>query len=163
MALRVKMLCLIALLSVSPAHAATLYKWIDPDGNVSYHDRPPPSGAGYRVEEKNVKTAPAADASADAATKAPVVLYLAPGCGPCDSARAYLEARGVPYTEKNVEGDPEIQKELMERAGQLSVPTITVGPKVMRGYLESLLEGELDAAGYPRTGAGDNEDAEEGA
>jgi hypothetical protein len=34
------------------------------------------------------------------------------------------------------------------------VPTVLVGSKVMNGYMESLLEGELDQAGYPRIGGG---------
>ena len=40
-------------------------------------------------------------------------------------------------------------EELKKKAGSLSVPTILVGEKVMQGFLESLLAGELDAAGYP--------------
>ena len=44
------------------------------------------------------------------------------------------------------------QRRLAELSG-LSVPTILVGAKVMNGYLESLLAGELDQAGYPGTDA----------
>ena len=40
---------------------------------------------------------------------------------------------------------------MIEKIGELSVPTIMVGSKVMKGYIESLLEGELDQAGYPKT------------
>ncbi len=44
-----------------------------------------------------------------------------------------------------------------------AVPTITVGSKVMRGYLESLLEGELDQAGYPRPEEPEKADAADAA
>jgi glutaredoxin len=74
-------------------------------------------------------------------------------CGSCDLARIYLEKRKVPFTEKNIENNPELQQELKKKAGSLSAPTIMVGEKVMNGYLESLLGGELDAAGYPKFGA----------
>jgi glutaredoxin len=73
-------------------------------------------------------------------------------CGSCDLARLYLEKRKVPFTEKNLDNNPETQQELKKKSGSLSAPTITIGEKVMNGYLESLLEGELDAAGYPKIG-----------
>lgn len=148
---------LIAFLLVSfmatPALAGKLYKWVDERGNVSYQDRPPPEGQG-RVEEKNVRDGSAA-ASADpsaavAAAKAPVTLYMIPKCSPCDAARTYLKKRKVPFTEVNVsEKNPQGQEAMRKKVGELSVPTITVGSKVMQGYVESLVSGELDQAGYP--------------
>lgn len=149
-------LVLFLLLALLPAaHGQKLYKWVDKDGRVSYHDKPPASETGIRVEEKSVRVdgerPPAGDN--DAAAKSPVTLYSAPKCGSCDAARAYLKERGVPFAEKNVDGDRKMQEELIKQAGGLAVPTITVGAKVMRGYLESLLEGELDQAGYARPSA----------
>jgi len=152
------LLTVIAFSSVPLAHAAKLYKWVDKDGNVSYQDRPPPSRAGDRVEEKTLRgrTAPGTD---DAARKSPVVLYSAPKCASCDTARAYLKKRGIPFAEKSVEGDRQLQEELIQKAGGLAVPTITVGSKVMQGYLESLLEGELDQAGYPKSQSAEPQEA----
>lgn len=160
MVLRLKLLFLaMVLCSVPLAHAGKLYKWTDKDGNVSYHDQPPADG-GYRVEEKNIGTRVEARASDEAAQKYPVVLYSASKCGACDTARVYLKSRGVPFTEKNVEGDRKLQDELIKQAGGLAVPTIMVGPKVMKGYMESLLEGELDQAGYNKPKAEESEKAE---
>jgi len=145
----------LALSLVSAAQAEKLYKWKNKDGTVSYQDRPPPPEAGT-VEEKNISSGPERSStpanSSEAARKFPVVLYSTPGCGPCDQARAYLKKRGIPFTDKNVVHDPALQKEMKEKVGELSVPTITVGAKVMRGFMESLLEGELDQAGYPKQG-----------
>ncbi len=138
------------------AHATKLYKWVDQDGNISYHDRPP-NAPGYNVEEKNIRLGGrpvAGGAASEAAAKFPVVLYSAADCSSCDMARAYLQKRKVPFREKNVEGDRALQQELIKKTGAVSVPTILVGEKVMRGYLESLLEGELDAAGYPKVASG---------
>src|SRR3990167_2565379 len=119
------------------ASAQKMYKWVDGQGNVSYHDRPPPTNSGYRVEEKQVsaKRASATDETEDAAQKSPVVLYSVPKCSSCDAARAYLQKRKVPFAEKNVEKDVKLQEELKTKAGGLSVPTILVGAKVMNGYL----------------------------
>ena len=146
---------LLLLITALPAHADKAYKWVDKDGRITYHDRPPPEGSGYRVEEKSfIGERPAPKASAaEAAEKSPVVLYAIPKCPSCDLARLHLQNRKVPFTEKNVESDPKAQAELKQKAGTLFVPTLAVGERVLRGYLESLLEQELDRAGYPRPGA----------
>ena len=145
---------LLAGLVATPALAGKLYKWIDERGNISYQDRPPPEGRG-QVEEKTVRggvSGVSSDpAAAEAAAKSPVTLYMVPKCSPCDNARVYLRGRGVPFTEINVsEKNPQAQQEMVKKVGELSVPTITVGSKVMQGYVESLLKGELDQAGYPQ-------------
>lgn len=144
---------LVAGLVASPVFAGKLYKWVDPYGNVTYQDRPPPSGSGW-VEEKSVRdrVGGATDtATAEAAAKNPVTLYMVSKCSSCDLARAYLKKRNVPFSEVDVSSNnPKAQQEMQQKIGELAVPTITVGSKVMKGYLESLLEGELDAAGYPK-------------
>lgn len=151
---RTTILLLSLMVWLAPVQAGKLYKWVDREGNVSYHDQPPPEGSGYRVEEKPIYTGEKPkktnDLNAKVAEKFPVVLYSATKCDSCDLARAYLEKRKVPYTEKKVEGDLKVQEELKKKIGSLGVPTILVGEKVMKGYLESLLEGELDAAGYAK-------------
>jgi len=141
-------------LATAPAFAGKLYKWVDQYGNVSYQDRPPPEGQG-KVEEKTVRDGRGGSSgdptAADAAAKAPVTLYMVPKCSPCDMARSYLKKRGVPFSEINVsEKYPQAQQDMIKKIGELSVPTITVGSKVMQGYVESLLAGELDQAGYPK-------------
>ena len=146
----------LVMLGFSAAHADTLYKWTDSQGRVSYHDQPPPEGAGYRVEEKNLgeRIKPKEDDTvAKIAEKYPVVLYSVPVCGSCDLARIYLQKRKVPFTEQNLESSAELQQQLKKKIGSLSAPTIVIGEKVMKGYVESLLEGELDEVGYPRTEA----------
>ncbi len=146
----VAILLVLVAFAITSAHAAKLYKWVDKDGNVSYQDRPPPPDAG-RVEEKDLATgSPKIKNKDGVAEKYPVVLYSVPKCSSCDLARAYLQKRKVPFSEKNVESDRKSQEEMKEKVKSLSVPTILVGAKVMSGYIESLLEGELDQAGYPK-------------
>lgn len=142
-------------LTTSPEEAPVgkkLYKWIDHEGNVSYHDQPPPEGSKYKVEERILKgeKMPSKKAADEPdISRVPVIMYAIPKCLSCDMARIYLQRRKVPFTEKNVEGNRALIEELKKKAGSLSVPTILVGEKVMQGFLESLLAGELDAAGYP--------------
>jgi len=157
---------LLALLVVVPAHAAKLYKWVDERGNVTYLDRPPPEGSG-KVEEKNMRTGNeygnGSPAAVEAAAKFPVTLYMVPRCSSCDAARQYLRNRKVPFKEVDVsEKNQEAQLEMRKKVGDLAVPTLTIGSKVMKGYIESLLEGELNEAGYPKPGAAGATEGQEG-
>lgn len=141
---------------LSAAQAGTLYKWVDSQGRVSYHDKPPPEGSDVRVEQKNIGStgrSDAGDAIDKVAEKYPVVLYSVPTCGSCDLARIYLDKRKVPYSEHNIEKNVELQQKVKQKFGELTAPIITIGEKVMKGYVESILEGELDSAGYPKIGA----------
>ena len=49
-----KMACLVGVLASAGAHAE-LYKWVGPDGKISYSDTPPPSVA-KQVEAKPIAT-----------------------------------------------------------------------------------------------------------
>lgn len=146
-------LAMALLLGAQPVMATKLYKWVDEYGNVTYKDSPPTDESiKYKEEDISGGTTSAGSGADDAAEKNPVVLYSTPSCSACNSARAYLQSRGIPFQDKNVEGNGELQQELKQKAGEISVPTILIGSKVMRGYVQSLLEGELDAAGYPKEG-----------
>ena len=151
------LMLVLAIAGLAVAQAGTLYKWVDSQGRVTYHDKPPPEGSDFRVEEKNLDTgrkSEADDTLEKIVEKYPVVLYSVPVCGSCDLARVYLEKRKVPYSEHNLENNSELQQKVKQKFGALSAPTITIGEKVMKGYVESILEGELDSAGYPKIGTG---------
>ena len=151
-------MAMVLLVGAQPVFATKLYKWVDEYGNVTYKDTPPTDeNIKYKEKDINGGTASGGSAADDAAEKYPVVMYSTPSCSACNSARAYLQSRGIPFEDKNVEGNGELQQELKKKAGEISVPTILIGSKVMRGYVQSLLEGELDAAGYPKeAGASDS-------
>jgi len=146
---------LILAVGIQPVNAAKLYKWVDEFGNVTYRDTPPIEADG-EVEEKIISGGRSVDGASEATDaavqRAPVVLYSTPSCSACESARAYMKSRGVPFQDKNVQDNGELQQELKAKAGEISVPTILVGEKVMRGYVQSLLEDELTTAGYPKAG-----------
>jgi len=150
-------IALVLLVGAQPAFATKLYKWVDEFGNVTYKDTPP-TDESIKYKERDISGGNSVDGSAadEAAEKFPVVMYSTPSCSPCNAAKAYLQSRGVPFQDKNVEGNGELQQELKKKAGEISVPTILIGGKVMKGYVQSLLAGELDAAGYPKAGGTGN-------
>lgn len=86
----------------------------------------------------------------------PVTIYTKSWCGYCARARALLERKGVAYDERDVTGDPEAERAMVERAGGRStVPQIFVGDEHVggcdelhaleaRGALDPLLEEAAD-------------------
>ncbi len=134
---------LLALLLALPTARAELFRWVDADGNVTYQDRPPPA------EVKTASTVKLRGIGGPSSKKKPpVTLYRTPDCASCDSAAQFLTSRKIPLTEVDVSTDLDNQKALKEKAGSLSVPTIILAGKVMKGFTPSWLQSELESAGY---------------
>ncbi|MFC1963715.1 glutaredoxin family protein [Chloroflexota bacterium] len=55
-------------------------------------------------------------------------------------AEEYLSQKGIQYVEHNVATDRDAAKEMIEKSGQMGVPVIIVGDKVVKGFNR----GELD-------------------
>lgn len=141
------------LLLTLPAFSAQLYRWVDEKGNVEWRDTPPPPNA-KKVEQRNIDTGTTQTTSLPyslqlAVKNFPVTLWVN-NCGEvCDKARAHLNRRGVPHTEK----DPQAHLDAFKKAsgGDLALPLLFVGNSKLKGYLESDWDSALDIAGYPKT------------
>ncbi len=133
--------------------AQTLYRSVGPDGKVIYSDVPPANAR---------QTAPAGSAGAAAgnataglpfelrqvANRYPVVLYTTTNCAPCDSGRAMLAGRGIPFAEKTVTTLQD-GAALKNRGIDGTLPLLTIGSQQLRGYSDQNWTQYLDAAGYP--------------
>ena len=141
------------LMLLGTAHAQKMYKWVDEQGNVFYQDQPPP-GADSTVEayaeDSELVADEAEDKKAAPTGKYPVTLFSIPVCDACDLVRNMLRKNSVPFTEKDANNDAAVQNELMKISGQLSVPLLAVGPKVVYGYNSMEIAEELTNAGYLR-------------
>ena len=141
---------LFAQLFVTAGANAQLYKWVAPDGTVSYSDKPPPATAA-KVERKSYATgASTVDLPyelAQAVKSSPVVLYTTKDCAACDQGRQLLNARGIPFSEKTVSTN-EDNAYLKKISGGNSMPVFTVGRDKQIGNLGKW-ENMLTAAGYP--------------
>jgi len=76
-----------------------------------------------------------------------VEMYTTAWCGYCLRAKALLEARGIPYEEIRMDGDPAFRAKLLERTGRWTVPQIFVDGRPIGGYSELWQldrDGELD-------------------
>ena len=145
----------LAVLLVAAAWPALAqYKVVQPDGGVTYTDRPPSSGQAKvtPLGRQGGQAAPEPGLPPDlrqVAQRYPVVLYTTQDCQPCDAGRRLLQLRGVPYSERRIVSDEDTVA--LERvAGGRTVPALTIGTQPVRGYSETEWQAYLDAAGYPR-------------
>ncbi len=145
-----------ALLAAAPLLGAqTTYRWVDERGVVHYADQPPPAGA-RQVDERRFVPGSATPLPSYTTTVAmenfPVTLYVSENCGnPCAIAKAYLDRRGVPYTERVLQQEDDLADYRAALGTPEEVPAITVGRFPYKGFLESAWQRLLDDAGYPRT------------
>ena len=152
-----KIFALVVLASfAAAAFGAEMYRWVDEKGTVNYTPYPPPANI-RKVETKKlggntVQTSEGSYSLQQAAKNFPVTLYVTE-CGEfCNSARAHLKKRGIPYTEKNPTDPKETEAFKKISGGGIEVPLMVVGTlRTIKGYLASDWDAALDQAGYPST------------
>ena len=141
---------------LAPVHAQQVYRIVGPDGKVTFSDKPPPASAAARV------TTPSGGAGGGGASaglpfelrgvaaKYPVTLYSGANCAPCSTARGYLSNRGIPFSERTISTNEDIDA-LQRLSGSTNMPLLTIGGQQLKGYSEAEWSQFLDAAGYPKT------------
>lgn len=76
-----------------------------------------------------------------------IVVYASAFCPYCQRAQALLNQKGVSYTVLDVDRDPDLWQDLVERTGRTTVPQIFIGDRHIGGCDELLAldgRGELD-------------------
>ncbi|MBK6471954.1 MAG: glutaredoxin family protein [Betaproteobacteria bacterium] len=148
-------LAALAWLTLASLSAWSQYKVVAPDGSVTYTDRPPFEGS-MRITPigRNAPAAAVAEVGLpielrQAAARYPVMLYTSAECAPCDDGRKLLQKRGVPYAERTVATEDDVQA-LERLIGGRTVPALTIGAQPLRGFSEADWASYLDAAGYPK-------------
>lgn len=142
-----------ALMVGAAAHAQ--YKVVEPDGRVTYTDRPSLAGTA-RVAPLNLPTDVAASGESlpaalqQPSARFPVTLYTMPACAPCDNGRNYLRRRGIPFTERTVTTVADSKAFQALNLGT-EVPVLRIGQQVLRNFSEATWANDLDLAGYPAT------------
>lgn len=143
--------CAIAALCGAGAQAQQVYRIVGPDGKVTFSDRAPDAAT-------RPATVGAASGSAAAglpyelrqlSTRFPVTLYTGNDCAPCASARNLLINRGIPFSERTVNTNDDIDA-LKRLSGASTLPFGTIGGQQLRGFSDAEWTQYLDAAGYPK-------------
>jgi len=143
----------ICLVLASAGTLAETYRWSDAGGHTVVSDTPPPGKT--KVTVKSSDKAEARDNLPFATKKAmetfPVTLYSSADCASdCKQARDLLNGRGIPFTDKIVQKQEDID-ELKQLVGDAFVPSLKVGNQRSRGFDAAAYHNLLDLAGYPKT------------
>ena len=134
-------------------HAGELYRWVDKSGKAYYGDAP--TADAEQIERmKLFDTQDGDDLPYEtrlARQNFPVILYMASDCSePCQKGRDLLSKRGIPFAEKILLTQKEID-DFKQQTGTNQVPTLAVGKAFLVGFLAEQWDSELDIAGYPKT------------
>jgi glutaredoxin 3 len=73
-----------------------------------------------------------------------ITVYTTNWCGYCERAKALLKARGLEYSEVNLDDDPGFRGKLLDLTGRMTVPQIFIGDRPIGGFMELR---ELDRSG----------------
>ncbi len=68
-----------------------------------------------------------------------VIVYTSNTCPYCVSAKDYLNEKGIPFVEKNIQTDLEARKELM-KMGHMGVPVIIINGEEIVGFNKAKMD-----------------------
>lgn len=63
-----------------------------------------------------------------------VLVFTTPTCGYCRQAKSYLRERGVRFKDVDISRDPAAARDLARRSGQMGVPVLDIGGKLIVGF-----------------------------
>ena len=76
-----------------------------------------------------------------------IKIYSTPTCPFCKRAKAFFKEHNIEYDDVNVAEDEKARDEMVEKSGQMSVPVIEVGDKIIIGFNEQELRKTLKVGG----------------
>jgi glutaredoxin len=152
-----RLLLMLVLIAASALASAQAYRWVDNDGKVHYSDTPPTPGEASRVEQKRLSSSviegagPLSYEAKRAAEAFPVTLYTAPDCAQsCQSGRDLLRRHGIPFAEKSLQSEEDYAAYRKTIGVQeITLPTLSVGRQIQKGFEATLWTSQLESAGYP--------------
>lgn len=146
--------CLLVTALAGTAQAQTIFRIVGPDGRVTFSDKPPPDADKAQALTAGAGSEPGANGPAlpfalrQPVAKYPVTLYTAASCASCDEGRSLLRSRGVPFAEKTIATAADVEAFRRINEGN-TVPVLTIGSQLVKGFSSSDWTQYLNAAGYP--------------
>jgi len=72
-----------------------------------------------------------------------VIIYTTPTCLYCAMAKMFLKEHGISFVEKNVAQDRAAANEMIEKSGQMGVPTIDINGEIIVGFDQDAIKKAL--------------------
>lgn len=151
---RVALVALASLMALAApgTQAQSVFRIVGPDGRVTFSDKPPPAADKATKRDSSGRASPATGGELpfelrQIVSRYPVTLYSGENCAPCTNGRSLLAGRGIPFTERTITTDQDIEA-LQKLSGESSLPFLTIGGQRIKGFQSSEWIQFLDAAGY---------------
>ena len=77
----------------------------------------------------------------------PVIIYSAAWCAFCKTEKQSLEHLGVTFEERDIESDPSVMQELLDKSGAQTVPVTDIDGTIIRGFDRAKLDATLKEKG----------------
>lgn len=63
-----------------------------------------------------------------------VLIFSTPTCSFCNMAKSYFRQKGIKFTDIDVSRDQTAARDMVRRSGQMGVPVIDIGGKIIVGF-----------------------------
>jgi glutaredoxin-like YruB-family protein len=63
-----------------------------------------------------------------------VIVFSTPTCSYCNMAKQYFRQKNVKFTDVDVSRDQAAARDMVRRSGQMGVPVIDIGGKIIVGF-----------------------------
>ena len=73
-----------------------------------------------------------------------VKVYSTPVCPYCVYAKEFLKQHNIEFEDVDVSKDQAAAREMVEKSGQMGVPVIAIGDKIIVGFNKEAIKKELD-------------------
>lgn len=67
-------------------------------------------------------------------TQKRVIVFSTPTCSYCNAAKKYFREKGIKFKDVDVSRDAAAARDMVRRSGQMGVPVIDIGGKVIVGF-----------------------------
>jgi len=72
-----------------------------------------------------------------------VKIYSTPSCPWCIRAKQFLKDHNIVFTDIDVSGDEKAAEEMVDKSGQMGVPVLDIGGKIIVGFDEEEIKRAL--------------------
>jgi glutaredoxin 3 len=63
-----------------------------------------------------------------------VIVFSTPTCGFCNAAKTYFRSKGIQFRDIDVSRDTAAARDMVRRSGQMGVPVIDIGGRIVVGF-----------------------------
>ena len=155
---------IVTLVLFGTGSATEIYKWIDENGAIHFHQSPPENikqpvtikrlptyQDNYRDNENTAWKKSPANTSSNSPTntretyrEADVELYVTSWCPYCKKASEFFRSRGIPFTEFDIEKDKRAARRKKRLTKENGVPFAIINGQPIHGFKRSAYERALN-------------------